>query len=219
MLEQAVKPIRLLLVDDHEVVRMGLGTLFHRAGTVQVVGEANSVASAVSEAIRLRPDVVLLDLRLPDGSGVEACREILGTCPGTHVVFLTSFADEDAVLSTTFAGAKGYLLKTIGGTALVHAIQAIAGGQSILDPAVTGSVLARMRSLSMLNTDGQSITLSPQERRILPLVADGKTNKEIATALGLSDKTVKSYLSNIFDKLQVTRRSQVAAMFSKHQPD
>jgi DNA-binding NarL/FixJ family response regulator len=219
MLEQAVKPIRLLLVDDHEVVRMGLGTLFHRAGTVQVVGEANSVASAVSEAIRLRPDVVLLDLRLPDGSGVEACREILGTCPGTHVVFLTSFADEDAVLSTTFAGAKGYLLKTIGGTALVHAIQAIAGGQSILDPAVTGSVLARMRSLSMLNTDGQSITLSPQERRILPLVADGKTNKEIATALGLSDKTIKSYLSNIFDKLQVTRRSQVAAMFVKHQPD
>jgi two-component system response regulator DevR len=219
MLEQAVKLIRLLLVDDHEVVRMGLGTLFHRAGTVQVVGEANSVASAVSEAIRLRPDVVLLDLRLPDGSGVEACREILGTCPGTHVVFLTSFADEDAVLSTTFAGAKGYLLKTIGGTALVHAIQAIAGGQSILDPAVTGSVLARMRSLSMLNTDGQSITLSPQERRILPLVADGKTNKEIATALGLSDKTIKSYLSNIFDKLQVTRRSQVAAMFVKHQPD
>jgi DNA-binding NarL/FixJ family response regulator len=219
MLEQAVKPIRLLLVDDHEVVRMGLGTLFHRAGTVQVVGEANSVASAVSEAIRLRPDVVLLDLRLPDGSGVEACREILGTCPGTYVVFLTSFADEDAVLSTTFAGAKGYLLKTIGGTALVHAIQAIAGGQSILDPAVTGSVLARMRSLSMLNTDGQSITLSPQERRILPLVADGKTNKEIATALGLSDKTIKSYLSNIFDKLQVTRRSQVAAMFGKHQPD
>lgn len=219
MLEQAVKPIRLLLVDDHEVVRMGLGTLFHRAGTVQVVGEANSVASAVSEAIRLRPDVVLLDLRLPDGSGVEACREILGACPGTHVVFLTSFADEDAVLSTTFAGAKGYLLKTIGGTALVHAIQAIAGGQSILDPAVTGSVLARMRSLSMLDTDGQSVTLSPQERRILPLVADGKTNKEIATALGLSDKTIKSYLSNIFDKLQVTRRSQVAAMFVKHQPD
>jgi DNA-binding NarL/FixJ family response regulator len=216
MLEQAVKPIRLLLVDDHEVVRIGLGTLFHRAGTVQVVGEANSVASAVSEAIRLRPDVVLLDLRLPDGSGVEACREILGTCPGTHVVFLTSFADEDAVLSTTFAGAKGYLLKTIGGTALVHAIQAIAGGQSILDPAVTGSVLARMRSLSMLNTDGQSITLSPQERRILPLVADGKTNKEIATALGLSDKTIKSYLSNLFEKLQVTSRAQAAAIFVKH---
>jgi DNA-binding NarL/FixJ family response regulator len=216
MLEQAVKPIRLLLVDDHEVVRMGLGTLFHRAGTVQVVGEANSVASAVSEAIRLRPDIVLLDLRLPDGSGVEACREILGTCPGTHVVFLTSFADEGAVLSTTFAGAKGYLLKTIGGTALVHAIHAIAGGQSILDPAVTGSVLARMRSLSMLDTNGQSITLSPQERRILPLVADGKTNKEIATALGLSDKTIKSYLSNLFEKLQVTSRAQAAAIFVKH---
>lgn len=215
MLEQAVKPVRLLLVDDHEVVRMGLGTLFHRAGTVQVVGEATSVASAVAEAIRLRPDIVLLDLRLPDGSGIEACREILATCPETHVVFLTSFADEDAVLATTFAGAKGYLLKTIGGTALVHAIQAIAGGQSILDPAVTGAVLTRMRSLSILDTNGQSTTLSPQERRILPLVAEGKTNKEIATALGLSETTVKSYLHSIFQKLQVSRRSQAAALFSK----
>jgi DNA-binding NarL/FixJ family response regulator len=215
MLEHAVKPIRLLLVDDHEVVRMGLDTLFRRDGTVQVVGEADSVASAVAEAIRLRPDIVLLDLRLPDGSGVEACREILGTCPDTHVVFLTSFADENAVLSTTFAGAKGYLLKTIGGTALVHAIQAIANGQSILDPAVTGPLLARMRSLSTMDTNDQSTKLSPQERRILPLVADGKTNKEIAVVLGLSDKTIKSYLSNIFEKLQVTSRTQVAAMFIK----
>ena len=219
MLAQAVKPIRLLLVDDHEVVRMGLETLFRRAGTVQVVGEANSVASAVTEAIRLRPDIVLLDLRLPDGSGIEACREILATCPGTHVVFLTSFADEHAVLSTTFAGAKGYLLKTIGGTALVQAIHAIAGGQSILDPAVTESVLARMRSLSTMDANGQNVMLSPQERRILPLVSDGKTNKEIAVALGLSDKTIKSYLSNIFDKLQVTSRTQAAAMFIKQHPN
>lgn len=219
MLAQAVKPIRLLLVDDHEVVRMGLETLFRRAGTVQVVGEANSVASAVTEAIRLRPDIVLLDLRLPDGSGIEACREILGTCPDTHVVFLTSFADEHAVLSTTFAGAKGYLLKTIGGTALVQAIHAIAGGQSILDPAVTEPVLARMRSLSTMDANGQNVMLSPQERRVLPLVADGKTNKEIAVALGLSDKTIKSYLSNIFDKLQVTSRTQVAAMFIKQHPN
>ncbi len=215
MLAQAVKPIRLLLVDDHEVVRMGLETLFRRTGTVQVVGEANSVASAVIEAVRLRPDIVLLDLRLPDGSGIEACREILGTCPDTHVVFLTSFADEDAVLSTTFAGAKGYLLKTIGGAALVQAIHAIAGGQSILDPAVTESVLARMRSLSTMDANGQNVMLSPQERRVLPLVADGKTNKEIAVALGLSDKTIKSYLSNIFEKLQVTSRTQAAAMFIK----
>lgn len=215
MLAQVVKPVRLLLVDDHEVVRMGLDTLFRRAGTVQVVGEANSVASAVTEAIRLRPDIVLLDLRLPDGSGIDACREILGTCPDTHVVFLTSFADEHAVLSTTFAGAKGYLLKTIGGTALVQAIHAIADGQSILDPAVTESVLARMRSLSTMDANGQNVMLSPQERRILPLVADGKTNKEIAVVLGLSDKTIKSYLSNIFEKLQVTSRTQAAAMFIK----
>ena len=217
MLEQASKPIRLLLVDDHEVVRTGLGTLFHRAGTIQVVGEATSVASAVAEAIRLQPDIVLLDLRLPDGSGIEACREILGTCPDSHVVFLTSFSDENAVLATTFAGAKGYLLKTIGGPALIHALQAIASGQSILDPAVTGALLARMRSLSAMDTNGRNTTLSPQERRILPLVADGKTNKEIATALGLSDKTIKSYLANIFEKLQVTRRTQIAVMFAKHQ--
>lgn len=217
MLEQASKPIRLLLVDDHEVVRTGLGTLFHRAGTVQVVGEATSVASAVAEAIRLQPDIVLLDLRLPDGSGIEACREILETCPDSHVMFLTSFSDENAVLATTFAGAKGYLLKTIGGTALIHAIQAVASGQSILDPAVTGALLARMRSLLAMDTNGRSTTLSPQERRILPLVADGKTNKEIATALCLSDKTVKSYLANIFEKLQVTRRTQIAAMFAKQQ--
>jgi DNA-binding NarL/FixJ family response regulator len=219
MLEQAVKPVRLLLADDHEVVRMGLNTLFHRAGTVQVVGEASSVASAIAEAIRLRPDIVLMDLRLPDGSGIEACREIRGACPDTHVVFLTSFSDENAVLSTAFAGAKGYLLKTIGGPALVQAIHAIAGGQSILDPAVTESVLVRMRSLSTMSANGQSTALSPQERRILPLVADGKTNKEIAATLGLSDKTIKSYLSNIFEKLQVTRRSQVAAMFVKSHPE
>ncbi|MDP2381603.1 MAG: response regulator transcription factor [Nitrospirota bacterium] len=217
MLAQAVKPIRLLLVDDHEVVRMGLEALFRRVRTVQVVGEANTVASAVTEAIRLRPDIVLLDLRLPDGSGIEACREILGTCPDTHVVFLTSFADEDAMLSTTFAGAKGYLLKTIGGTALVQAIHAIAGGQSILDPAVTESVLARMRSLSTMDANGQQAILSPQERRILPLLADGKTNKEIAVALGLSDKTIKNYLFNIFRKLQVTSRTQAATMFIKQQ--
>ena len=215
MLEQAVKPIRLLIVDDHEVVRMGLETLFHRAGTVQVVGEATSVASAVAEAIRLQPDIVLLDLRLPDGSGIEACREILGTCPDIRVLFLTSFGDEDAVLSTTFAGASGYLLKQIDGRSLVNAVELVAKGHSILDPTVTGAVLRRMRSFATTIADHPTGALSPQERRILPLVAEGKTNKEIATALDLSDTTVKSYLHSIFQKLQVSRRSQAAVLFSR----
>ena len=206
--------IRLLLVDDHEVVRMGLQALFTRTGTVEVVGEADSVFSAVEEAVRLQPTVVLLDLRLSDGTGVEACREILENCPDTHVVFLTSFADEDAILSTVLAGAKGYLLKTIGGPALVQAIHAVAQGQSILDPGVTNPVLTRMRSLST-GAESHGMSLSPQERRILPLVAEGKTNKEIAAILGLSTKTVKSYLYNMFQKLQVTRRAQAAALFVK----
>jgi len=216
MTQSAARLTRLLLVDDHEVVRMGLRALFNRTETVEVVGEADSVASAVGEAVRLQPTVVLLDLRLPDGTGVEACREILEHCPDTHVVFLTSFADEDAVLSTVLAGAKGYLLKTIGGPALVHAIHAVVQGQSILDPGVTNPVLTRMRSLSA-GAESHGMSLSPQEQRILPLVAEGKTNKEIAASLGLSDKTVKSYLYNIFQKLQITRRAQAAALFVQQQ--
>ncbi len=207
------KQIRLLLVDDHEVVRMGLRAVLTRADTIAVVGEADSMASGVAEAVRLQPTVVLLDLRLPDGTGVDACRAILEQCPDTHVLFLTSFADEDAVLSTTLAGASGYLLKTIGGQALIQAIQAVAAGQSILDPAVTKTVLSRVRSSPPTARD----SLSPQERRVLMQVAEGKTNKEIGAVLGLSDKTVKTYLYNIFQKLQVTRRTEAAAKFIKHQ--
>lgn len=212
MTQLATHMIRLLLVDDHEVVRMGLRALFERSGTVEVVGEADSIASAVDEAVRLQPAVVLLDLRLPDGSGVEACRDIVERCSDTHVVLLTSFADDDAVLSTVLAGAKGYLLKTIGGPALVRAIHAVVEGQAILDPAITGSVLTGMRSFST-GAESHRMSLSPQERRILPLIAEGKTNKEIAASLGLSDKTIKSYIYNIFQKLQITRRAQAAAFF------
>lgn len=214
MTQLATNTIRLVLVDDHEVVRMGLRALFDRTGTVEVVGEADSVASAVREAVRLQPAVVLLDLRLPDGTGVEACRQILEHCPGTRVVFLTSFTDDDAVLSTVLAGARGYLLKTIGGPALIQAIHTVVQGQSILDPGIINPVLSHMRSLSG-ETGDHGTTLSPQERRILPLIAEGKTNKEIAASLGLSDKTVKSYLYNLFQKLQITRRAQAAAFFVK----
>jgi two-component system, NarL family, response regulator DevR len=217
MTQVAPTLIRLLLVDDHEVVRVGLRALFERTGTIEVVGEADSIASAVGEAVRLQPAVVLLDLRLPDGTGVEACRKILEHCPGTHVVLLTSFADEEAVLSTVMAGAKGYLLKTIGGSALVQAIHTVVEGHAILDPGITHPVLTHMRLLST-GAETYGLALSPQERRILPLIAEGKTNKEIAASLGLSDKTIKSYMHNLFQKLQITRRSQAAALFVKRRP-
>jgi two-component system response regulator DevR len=215
--------ITLLLVDDHEIVRVGLRTLFGRNAKIQVVGEAGTAASAVQEAERLQPAVVLMDLRLPDGSGVAACREIRTACADTRVLFLTSYSDHDAVLATIFAGASGYLLKEIGGEALIQAIESVAAGQSILDPAVTHSVLERMKAISDQDDAALDLhkdkdkdnreSLSPQERRVLALVAEGKTNKEIAVSLDLSDKTVKNYLSNIFQKLQVSRRAQAAAIF------
>lgn len=209
-------PIRLLLVDDHEVVRIGLRTLLERSGKIQVVGEAGTLASAVAEALRLKPHVVLMDVRLPDGSGAEACREIRAASPDIRVLFLTSFADNDAVLAAIFGGADGYLLKEIGGEALVSAVQTVAAGKSILDPGVTGPMLAQMRSLPQSISNGKGEPLSAQEERVLALVAEGKTNKEIAVALDLSDKTIKNYLRHVFQKLQLTRRSQAAAFYTKH---
>ena len=197
--------IRLLLVDDHEVVRAGLCALLGDIDGLQIAGEAGTVAQAIDEAARLRPDVVLMDLRLPDGSGLDACREILSSAPHTRILFLTSHSDEQAVLSTVLAGAAGYVLKDIGHQALVAAIRDAAAGRPILDARVTQPVINRMHSVE---------ALSVQERRVLALVVEGKTNKEIGAALGLSDKTVKNYLSNAFQKLGVSRRSQAAALFA-----
>jgi len=214
----AAKPkIRLMLVDDHEVVRLGLRALFSQTGNVEVVAEAGTVADAIERAAKHRPDLVLMDLRLPDGTGLDACRDILSANPGTRVLFLTSHSDEEAVTSTILAGAAGYLLKEIGSKALIHAIETVYSGESILDPKVTKAVLNRM-SLLGTGTVARRATdekLSPQERRILGLVVEGKTNKEIAKALDLSDKTVKNYLSNAFQKLNVRRRSQAAALFER----
>lgn len=220
------KAIRLLLVDDHEMVRIGLRTLLGKVKTIQVVGEAGTAADALTEAVRLKPDVVLMDLRLPDGSGIDACREIRAACAATKVLFLTSYSEEDVVLASVVAGASGYLLKEIGGEALIRAIESVAAGQSILDPAVTQRVLARMQSLTTqaakVKKKEEEEQLSRQEQRVLALVAEGKTNKEIAAALDLSDKTVKNYLCNIFQKLRVSRRAQAAAKFvtdvSKSEP-
>jgi two-component system response regulator DevR len=204
--------IRLLLVDDHEVVRLGLRTLFARQAAIEVVGEAAGVADAIAEARRLRPTVVLMDLRLGAESGVDACRGILSHDPSVRVLFLTSYPDEQAVRATVLAGAAGYLLKEIGHRALIEAIEAVAAGQSILDPKITQAVLSQLTDSAKPHAAEE---LSPQERRVLAHVVEGKTNKEIAQALGLSDKTIKNYLSNAFQKLQVNRRSHAAVVFAK----
>jgi DNA-binding NarL/FixJ family response regulator len=210
------KPVRLLIVDDHKVVRLGLNTLLSRHRGIEVVGESGTVAAAVEETARLLPNVVLMDVRLPDGNGFEACRQIRKSHPETRVLFLTSFADEEIVLESIDAGGDGYLLKEIDEENLVRAIINVASGQSILDPAVTRRVLERVKNPDAIAGKDKFETLSPQERRVLALVAEGKTNKEIGSALGLSDKTVKNYLSNILEKLQLTRRSQAAAFFVQH---
>ncbi len=199
--------IDLLLVDDHEMVRAGLRSLLADVQQINIVGEAASVAEAVRQAERLRPQVVLMDLRLPDGSGIDACRDILSTLPQTRIVFLTSYADEEAVVSTVMAGASGYLMKEIGHQALIRAIEDAAAGRPILDSRTTQPVQAKINN----------VALSPQERRVLALVVEGKTNKEIAAALYLSDKTVKHYLSNACVKLGVSRRSQAAVIFARQE--
>lgn len=213
------KPIRLLLVDDHEVLRIGLRTLFTEAGGFEVVGEAGTMSGAVDEALKLKPDVVLMDVRLPDGSGIDACRTIRAAQPQTAVLFLTSFADDHAVLATILAGAGGFLLKEVGGEQLVSGVKTVAGGQSILDRGVAQRVLTHAHALTEGGDDGKSDPLSPQEQRVLALVAEGLTNKEIAASLNLSDKTVGNYLSNIFQKLHVTRRTQAAMYYSQHFPN
>lgn len=203
------------MVDDHEVVRAGLRAQLGRSETVEVVGEAGDAAGAIKEALRLTPDVVLLDFRLPDESGLHACREILASVPGVRVLFLTSYPDREAVTSTILAGASGYLLKEVDDSSLVNAIEAVAAGLAILDPAVTQSVLAQIKALALDDGHDGGAGLTEQERRVLELVVEGKTNKEIARALGLSDKTVKNYLSHAFQKMKVSRRSQAAALFAR----
>jgi two-component system response regulator DevR len=215
MSKSKLKPVRVLLVDDHEIVRVGLRTVLSQEGSVLVVGESGTVAGAVQKTEQLKPDVVLMDVRLPDGSGVDACRDILASFPTTRVIVLTSYADDDSVLAAVLAGAHGYVLKAIDSASLIRAVRAVYEGRSILDPAVTDRALRWLRGLAA-GTDMPGVEkLSAQEERVLALIAEGKTNKEIATTLALSDKTVKNYLSNIFQKLHITRRAQAAAVFVK----
>ncbi|HEU4760586.1 MAG TPA: response regulator transcription factor [Dehalococcoidia bacterium] len=206
--------LTILIVDDHEVVRMGLRTLLERRPGFLVVGEAGTVAEAMQAAHQSQPDVVIMDIRLPDGNGVEACREIREERPETKVIMLTSYADEEALYGSIMAGASGYLLKQTRGQSLTEAIERVGRGESLLDPAVTEKVLERMRALAHGESD-ELATLSPQERKILGLIAEGKTNKEIAQEVFLSDKTVKNYVSSILNKLNVKRRSEAAAFIAE----
>lgn len=209
------KKTGVLLVDDHEVVRVGLRSLLSREPTIEVVGEAGTAADAVAQAARLHPDVIIMDVRLPDRSGVEACREIRSTDPRVQIIMLTSHADEDAVFSSIMAGASGYLLKQVQGREVVRAVETVATGQSLLDPAVTQKVLEKMKRLATGRGAGEISQLSAQEQKVLALVAEGKTNKEIASILRLSDKTVKNYLSHVFEKLGLSRRAEAAAFFAR----
>jgi DNA-binding NarL/FixJ family response regulator len=208
--------MRLLVVDDHEVVRQGLVALLDRREDFQVVAEAGTMAEAIAAANRFEPDMIVMDVRLPDGSGIEACREIRAEHPQTRVVMLTSYPDEEAVLSAIIAGASGYLLKQIRGRDLVAALQSVGRGDSLLDPAVTERVLERVRRAASGGEQDELAQLTAQERKILLLVAEGKTNKEIAAEVFLSDKTVKNYVSSILSKLNLERRAQAAAFVAKH---
>jgi DNA-binding NarL/FixJ family response regulator len=212
----AKPPLRVLLVDDHEVVRSGVKALLQATEDIVVTAEAGSVREAIDEADRTRPDVVVMDVRLADGSGIEATREIRAKHPKTAVVMLTSFADDEALFASIMAGASGYVLKQVKGGELVRAIRTVGKGESLLDPAVTNAVLERLRKGKHLLKDEKLARLSPQEERILSLVADGKTNKEIGEELNLAEKTVKNYVSSILSKLEVARRAEAAAYLARH---
>ncbi len=211
--------ISVLIVDDSELVRAGLKSLLDQRGEeqdfqVQVIGEAASMTTAVSEASRLNPDVVLLDIRLPDGSGLTACRQILSNSSEVKVLVLTSVIDDNLVYEAMSSGAHGYLLKERDAQGLCRAIADVAAGKFFLDPSLTTRVLNLVRSGNNPPSEQNKLAiLSAQERRVLALVAEGKTNKEIAEQMGLSDKTVKNYLSNVFEKLKINRRSQAAVMY------
>src|SRR5437762_6040409 len=209
-------PLRVMLVDDHEIVRDGIRAMLQAEDDIVVTTEAGSVREAVDEADRTRPDVIVMDVRLSDGSGIEATREIRAKLPKTRVLMLTSFADDEALFASIMAGAAGYVLKQIKGGDLIRAIRAVGAGGNLLDPAVTKGLLDRLRKGKHLLKDERLARLSGQEERILGFIADGKTNKQIGDELHLAEKTVKNYVSSILAKLEVARRAEAAAYLTRH---
>ena len=205
-----------MLVDDHVVVRGGLRLLLEGAEDIVVCAEAGTVQEAVATADRALPDVVVMDVQLAGGSGIEATREIRARRPATHVIMLTSFADDQALFASIMAGAAGYVLKHIHGRDLVRAIRAVGEGHSLLDPAMTRGVFERLRSGTGPAADEKLARLSPQEQRVLTLVTEGRTNRQIGDELHLAEKTIKKYVSSILVKLEVARRAEAAAYLARH---
>jgi len=203
------KRIGVFLLDDHEIVRRGVRDLLEAEPDIRVVGEAGTVSSALARIPALRPDVAVLDMRLPDGNGVEVCREVRSQMPEVACLILTSFGDDEALFDAVLAGAAGYVLKQIHGSDLVGAVRTVASGQSMLDPQATSKLMARLRGQPKKSDPLAS--LSPQERRILELIGEGLTNRQIGERMFLAEKTVKNYVSGLFAKLGMERRTQAAA--------
>jgi DNA-binding NarL/FixJ family response regulator len=215
MADDEVKhPIRVYLLDDHEVVRRGLCDLLQRDGDIEVVGESGSAVDATARIPALHPDVAVLDGRLPDGSGIEVCREVRSVDPSIAVLILTSYDDDDALFAAIMAGAAGYVLKQVRGSDLVNDVRRVAAGQSLLDPAVTQQVLDRLRRGPV--EDSALAPLTTREKRILELIGEGMTNRQIAEAVFLAEKTVKNYVSSLLAKLGMERRTQAAVFAAKH---
>ena len=207
--------LKVMLVDDHEVVRQGLRALLEAEDDIEVIAEADSGTKAIDVASTYKPQVVVMDIRMPDGSGIEACREIRDKDSNIQVIMLTSFSDDEALFNSIMAGAAGFVLKQIRGRDLVDAIRTVGAGQSLLDPGVTKRVLERLRKAKFDERDPKLARLSPQEERILDMIGEGLTNREIAEQIHLSDKTVKNYVSTILQKLDVARRAEAASYIAR----
>ena len=208
--------LRILLVDDHEVVRVGVRALIERQPEMEVVGEAGTVREAVTKARQLAPDVVVLDIRLPGGNGLDACRQIKAHRPETRIIILTSFPDDEVLLDAIASGADGYVLKQIGSDELIRALERVGRGENLLDPALMDRVFAKMREMRRQERAHAFADLTGQEMQILARVAEGQTNRQIGTDLHLSEKTVRNYVSEILGKLNVASRAQAAAYAARH---
>jgi two-component system response regulator DevR len=208
------QPIKVFLLDDHEIVRRGIKELLENEGDIVVVGESGSAAEATRRIPALRPDVAILDGRLPDGTGIDVCREVRSVDPSIKALILTSYDDDEALFAAIMAGASGYVLKQVRGNDLVDTVRRVAAGQSMLDPAVTAQVLERVRSGPKVDPSLEQLT--PQEQRILELIGEGMTNRQIGTTLFLAEKTVKNYVSSMLAKLGLSSRTQAAIFATKH---
>jgi DNA-binding NarL/FixJ family response regulator len=208
-------PIRVYLLDDHELVRRGLHDLLSAEPGLQIVGESGSAVRATAEIVRLAPDVAVLDGRLPDGSGIEVCHDVRAANPDIRALILTSYDDDEALFSAIMAGADGYVLKQIAGTDLVDGIRSIAGGRSLIDPSLVTKVMDRLRQPQSDPRADKLALLTEQERRILEHIAEGMTNRQIAQTMFLAEKTVKNYITNLLAKLGVERRTQAAVLGAK----